>query len=577
LKRYGPIIGIVVVVAIVAVIAIVAGRNNNSTTSASGPAGTTAGEVGLTGLADVPMTYDEAKQQGKEGSTTWVDNCDTSTGKIKMPSVYAPPCLPKFTGDNGGPTSQGVSDKEITIVNYKASTNGDLNALLAGQLDKPEDVTATGKAYAAMLSDLFQTYGRTINIIDYQSSAAADDATGAQADAVSVAEKYHPFASLGGPALTPAYAEELSRRKIICIGCGAALPDQFYQDHQPYIWGAGPSPEEFLVNVGDYLTKRLNGHKASFAGDPDLQQKDRVIGTVNFELDPPVFTSLGDTLAKCGSLQGYKAVDTETYVFNIPTFPDRATSIIAKMKDAGVTTIVFLGDPIMPIYLTKAATAQNYHPEWIVTGTALTDTTTLGRLYDQTQWSHAFGLSNLPARVPQDQQEAFKLHQWYYGQPPAAKGTNGIIYAPLEQIALGIYMAGPKLTPETFKAGLFHLPGAGGGPTTAHVSYGDHGYFKMLNPDTCQPADPRPDYLGTDDMTEIFWDANAQGPDEQGKSDKPGMYRYVAGGKRYLPGQMPNTPPDVFDNNNTVTVYDQTPPEDQTPDYPSPNKPLPSA
>src|SRR5262249_41385904 len=151
----------------------------------------------------------------------------------------------------------------ITIVNYKASTNGDLNALLAGQLDKPEDVTATGKAYAAMLSDLFQTYGRKIDIVDYQSSAAADDATGAQADAVSVAEKYHPFASLGGPALTPAYAEELSRRKIICIGCGAALPDQFYQDHQPYIWGSGPSPEEFLVNVGDYITKRLNGHKAS--------------------------------------------------------------------------------------------------------------------------------------------------------------------------------------------------------------------------------------------------------------------------------------------------------------------------
>jgi hypothetical protein len=57
---------------------------------------------------------------------------------------------------------------------------------------------------------------------------------------------------------------------------------------------------------------------------------------------------------------------------------------------------VFLGDPIMPIYLTKAATDQNYFPEWIITGTVLTDTTVFGRLYDQKQWAHAFGISSLP-------------------------------------------------------------------------------------------------------------------------------------------------------------------------------------
>jgi hypothetical protein len=68
-----------------------------------------------------------------------------------------------------------------------------------------------------------------------------------------------------------------------------------------------------------------------------------------------------------------------------------------------VTTVVFLGDPVMPIYLTKAATDQNYYPEWIITGTVLTDSTALGRNYDQTQWAHAFGISSLPLRLPPEQ------------------------------------------------------------------------------------------------------------------------------------------------------------------------------
>jgi hypothetical protein len=578
MKRYGPIIAIVAVIAVVAVVAVVAGRgSSDSSSTASGPTGTNPGAAGVSNLAAVPMTYDEAKAQGKETATTWADDCDTTTAKIKMPSVYAPPCLPKFAGDNGGATSPGVTKDEITIVNYVASTNGDLNSLLAGQIDTPEATLATGTAYINMLSDLFQTYGRKINFVNFNSQGAADDATAAQADAVSIAEKYHPFASINGPALTPAYAEELARRKIICIGCGGALPDQFYQDHQPYIWGAQPSAEEFLVNVGDFVSKDLLGHKAVNAGDPDLQAKDRVFGTVNFEQDPPVFTSINDALAKCGNTAGYQAADTETYLFDIAKMPERATTIVAKMKDAGVTTILFLGDPIMPIYLTQAAEAQNYHPEWIVTGTALTDTTTLGRFYNPDQWKHAFGLSNLAARTNQDQQEAYRLHQWYYGQKPVAAGTSGVIYPPLSQILTGIYMAGPNLTPETFKAGLFHLPEAGGGPTTPHVSYGDHGYFKELNPDTCKQGQPRPDYLGIDDVTQIWWDATATGPDEQGKSDKPGMYRYVDMGKRYLPGQLPAGEPKAFDPTNTITIYDTVPAADQPPSYPSPNKPLPPA
>ena len=47
-----------------------------------------------------------------------------------------------------------------------------------------------------------------------------------------------------------------------------------------------------------------------------------------------------------------------------------APGLIAKLKSAGVTSVIFIGDPVAPRPLTKAATGQNYFPEWIVTGLA---------------------------------------------------------------------------------------------------------------------------------------------------------------------------------------------------------------
>src|SRR5690349_2218245 len=83
LQRYGPIIGIVVVIAVIVAMVVITGRDGSSdTTSSAGSEGSRPGEVGLTGLADVPMTYAEAKAQGKEGATTWVDDCDPATGRL---------------------------------------------------------------------------------------------------------------------------------------------------------------------------------------------------------------------------------------------------------------------------------------------------------------------------------------------------------------------------------------------------------------------------------------------------------------------------------------------------------------
>jgi hypothetical protein len=48
------------------------------------------------------------------------------------------------------------------------------------------------------------------------------------------------------------------------------------------------------------------------------------------------------------------------------------------------------------------------------------------------------------------------------------------------------------------------------------------------------------------------------------------MYEFVAGGKRYLPGQWPTTAPDVFNPAGAVSLYTTVPKSEQVPNYPSP-------
>ena len=79
----------------------------------------------------------------------------------------------------------------------------------------------------------------------------------------------------------------------------------------------------------------------------------------------------------------------------------------------------------------------------------------------------------------------------------------------------------------------------------------------------------RTDYLAVDDMAEIWWDAKAKGPDEVG-IEGTGMWRFANGGKRYLPGEMPETPTDAFRKEGSVTFFPDYPAGEKPPEYPSP-------
>lgn len=552
--RWGPVVGIVAVVALVGALAVAGGGDEASTGGGTTPLGTAGGAV-----AEVPITYAQAKEAGSVDSYKWVDNCDTATGRLAMPSIFAPPCVPAFDGDNGGATYPGVTEDTIRIAVYVPEANNDLLATLQGKLDDPEVAARTSGAFMEMMTDLYETYGRRIELVQFQGTGAANDETAAIADAREVAQDLNVFASLGGPVLTGAYAAELARNGVLCLGCGTSNPDSSYQDNAPFWWGSQATAEQFLWIVGDFVGGHLVGREAEFAGSDEIRGKQRKFGVVHFEQDVPVFGEVEDEVAERGKERGYVSSITETYTFDLATMPERARSIIAKMKEQDVTSIIFLGDPIMPIYLTQEATSQDYYPEWIVTGTVLTDTTVLGRMYDQSQWAHAFGLSSLPARAPRELGVSWRLHEWYFGAPPEAKNTQAIVFGNISQLWLGIHLAGENLNPETFKAGLFGYPPTGGGPTTPQISFGEHGWFT------------NPDYLGIDDMTVVWWDADLVGTDEQGV-EEAGVYRYANGGERYLPGEMAPDSVQVFEEEGSIIEFETLPEGDEPPTYPPPER-----
>jgi len=563
-RRFGPLVAVLLAIALVAAIA---STGHETQDLAVGGTGGTAAATAKAKVAqrdpNLPITYQEAKQDGTLAKYDFGRNCDPRTGRVKVPSLYAPPCLAAPRAVKGGATAQGVTAKTITIVLYQPADQ-DLAAVLQAKLDPPSRVQKTEEAFLDMFQHTFNTWGRKIVIKRLKGSGV--DETSARADAVKVDEEYHAFASLNGPSQAPAYADELASRHVLCINCGLGVPDSTYQTNAPYMWGPLQTAEQFLLNVGDYIVNRLLHRKAAHAGDPAFRSRQRSFGVVHFEQDPPVFGGVEKLVAAQGKKRGFEAKAQLTYQLILDKLGEQARTIVAKLKSEHVTTVIFLGDPIMPINLTKAATEQNYFPEWIITGTVLTDTTTLGRLYDQKQWSHAFGVSSIPVPTGQKNAEGWRLHKWYFGTDPVAKLTATLIYQAIQQFMLGVHMAGPKLSTDTFRGGMFKYPASGGGPTTGQVSYGNKKVFDA--PAVGFPA--KPDYLGVDDMTEIWWDSKSRATDEQGVPGV-GVVRYANGGKRFLPGKMPKRADDAFKVAGSVYKYDTAPPEDRPPSYPSPH------
>jgi hypothetical protein len=543
LRRYGPIIAVVVVVAIVAVVVAV---------TSGGDGGNKKAPVSAGGVGRPPTLF------SRDSKIDWGPNCDTRTGRVAIPSIYAPPCVEPFHGNNGGATSPGVTADSITIAVYVNQNDPLQQAFVsgAGANVTPEVNADQAADFARIYEAHYELYGRKLNIVKYHANGGPTDEAAAKADAIKIATDIKPFAVFGAPTQTSAFADELTARKILCIGnCAGTYPESFLLPREPYMWQFGPTSSQSAALSAELIGKELQGKNASHGG-PDVQGKPRVFGILHYNTPDGQFSSsYQNFVQQLGKFKVKPAADV-AFSLDLNRAPELARNAIAQLKSAGVTSVILNADPLMPKYFTQEATRQGWFPEWVLGPSLFVDTALFGRTYDAQQWPHAFGISYLAARGQQQTANAYNLYRWQYGKPPPSNIYEVTNFDP-SIFGIGVHLAGPILTPETFQAGLFRYPVTGGGPTTPTLSRGSHGLW------------PTTDFGGIDDAVQLWWDPNASGPDEAGNRGK-GLYQYADGGKRYRPGQFPRDEAGLFDTSKAVSIFETLPPSDRPPTYPSP-------
>ena len=505
------------------------------------------GTTGATAGGAAPAQQTATASSGPAGSVAFGEgpNCRKPDNRQHGISYAMPPCANWKPGtSNGGATARGVTADKIVLSRFRSQTDPATEAALiaAGANDTDEVTARVIEALRRYYNHHYETYGREVVIVEVHASGESDNDEAMKSDAVRIANEVKAFANIGGPTVL---AQELAARGVPCM-CTVSLSQQFYLDNPPLIFSDLPTGEEYGSHTAEYMQKRLWNKPAKWAGDATMQAQTRKIGVVYFEgasKANPYYQMSHQHFVKEVAAKGMKLAAEVGYVMETSRAPDIATSAIAKLKSAGVSTVIFSGDPLMPIFLTQEATRQAYFPEWIITGTALTDTTFFGRTYDQAQWSHAFGISPLPV-FWETEQTSPGYREVHHGMK-MNHGDEGVALnvtrSPYNLFWRGVHMAGPNLTAENFVKGMFAFPPVGGSPANPLLRY------------------TRESPTAYEDFTEIWWDPSRSSTDETGKTAAGSLMKSNQG-QRYTLGKWPTGDAQVFgDDPNPIYTSDNPP------------------
>jgi hypothetical protein len=466
-------------------------------------------------------------------------------------STSGPYCVVPAPADNGGATSRGVTATTIKVAivvpnAQQAAAIGGTAAVNAatGKPARPED--AVVDLWAAF-AHVYETWGRKVEFSFFTSSG--DDEAAQRADALAI-EQVKPFAviDLNSRGLRT-LATVLAAKKYIVFEDGTTTQDTI--DQAPYRWGLN-DPSGSMLNAAEFIGKQLVKGKAQWAGDAAFTSEQRKFGVVYPKgLDISTFTT---AFAKYG---GKLATPPMEFVTNGSTYGDpvaaqqAAPSLVAKLKGAGVTSVIMFTDLATGGAMTKIATQQEYSPEWVLTAYQYQDVALLGRdYYDQEQFAHAFGLSVLyPITIGASAVET--LSTWYWG---AGRSSSAVVtQQKLSWLAWAIQYAGPTLTPANVQKGLFAVPARGGAASDSPTSI-QNGFGKTNG--LSYPSY----FISGVDFAPIWWDSETTGSSNAADIKGKGVVWYVNDGKRYIASTWPKKTFDFFDTTGAVFAFDTPPP-----------------
>ena len=428
------------------------GSSAATQSGASGPgasagSGTAGRSGGATTGGGVPATG---------GGTAHVASC---TGPQVNGDPYSPPCT-TFSGGNGGATAMGVTPTTINVAFRLTSDQSFQQTLaqLAGASlkDTNADTQRTVEALVQYFNNHFQFYGRKIVVHFYNGQGSlANELLGtgqaqAEADALTV-KSMKAFADLS--AESEPYADALSKQGVMAFG-DPYMSENWHTQHAPFAWSVATDGTDVATVASNYALAKLcpQGTPAAYAGGPlkGAPRKFALLAPENSWYQESV--AVGQQILAAG---GCKA-DIFTYSLDLGTMSQQAANLIAKLKAGSYTTILCGCDPIFPVYMSGQGNQQNYLPEFIITGTALTDADYTAQLWNQNFAAHAFGVSPNAPTVAYTQTIGYAAYKTVRSDEPAFFVNQ--IYAQIDQMAIGIQMAGPDLTPMTYQQGMYNFP-----------------------------------------------------------------------------------------------------------------------
>lgn len=504
------------------------GNTGASPAGAGGSSATPSGSSSHAGPASIGSSGQKASGQvASSGASSTGGHSTVTPAKVAScsgPQVpgdpYSPPCI-TFSGSNGGSTSPGVTAQAINI-SYRVTSDqsfGQTLAQLAGASlqDTNQDTERTIQMLAKYFNTHFQFYGRQIVVHFYTGQGSlSNELLGqgqgqAEADALT-AKQMKVWGDIS--AESEPYAQDLANEHIMAFG-DPYLSLQWHQQNAPYAWSAAEEGTYVAQIASDYAVQKLCGKPASYAGGA-LAHEQRKFALLAPE-NPWYQVSV--TVSQQYLSQHGCSGTPYTYTLDLGTESQQASNLVAKLKADGVTTIFCGCDPIFPVYMTGQMAQLNYFPEFIDIGTALTDQDYVGQLYNQQAFSHAFGVSPNAPTVPYTQSIGYAAYKSVdpSGQPAFFVNT---IYEQMDQLAIGLQMAGPNLSPQSFQQGMFNYPPKLG-------PYGLWGFSAQQ-------------YTVPNDVRLVCWDPNAISP----YNSKPGTFVTVDNNQRYQFGQIPKGNPD---------------------------------
>lgn len=438
----------------------------------------------------------------------------------------APPCQQFFRGDNGGPTWQGVTKDEVTVLVYN-QVGAAIDRNTGGRETSPDpgkycdmdtlDCNADGdstdaaerhvwhrvtNAYSRYFNARYQTYNRRVHFWYYWT--AADTASARRGDAADNWERLKPFAVInqtwwgGHP---EAYADTMAfRDTMVFTGVQSSMPRAFFQRYSPLAWSYWPDVENWADLFVGYMCDKVAGTPVTDAG-PEYIGKPREYGLM-WPDDPglPELVYFKDLvsagLRNCGIDWKGREVTWENAQFAVDSQADHTYGQLnaSKLKDTGVNTVIWLGG--WDTLTTKGAGTIGYLPQWIVAGDRNLDGWDAGRLQDQNVWRHAWVQSY---QLRTDRSIHQPGYQAYKEAQPDGTDWNWALrfYRDYFFLFTAIQVAGPRLAPPTVDAGFHAIQRrdstspyvAAGYFFPGDFSYGKDGIEMWYDPDTTDTTD----------------------------------------------------------------------------------------